>query len=518
MLSINDVSYSIAGNSILESVSFQISASQHVGLFGRNGSGKSTLFKLILGELEADAGKIQIENCARVATVRQDLPNLDMTVRNFVISQDTERLQLLEKLETGSEDEICEVYDKLLQIDAFGAEARAAKLLRGMGFSEAEQNMSISEFSGGFRMRIALCAALYSRPDLLLLDEPTNHLDLETTEWLQTYLKSYPGSFILISHDRDFLNNTVEYVAHLKNKQIKMYSGNFEAFLENYTNAQKNAKAYNAKMAAKKEHMLEYVRRFGAKATKAKQAQSRLKAIEKLHFIPVDQDDHTVAFDFPEPMEIPSPILTFNKIFLGYAEKTVLKNISGSIMNDDKIAIVGENGNGKTTFAKFLAGELKQKKGTIDKSSKLNIGFYRQDMLEKLNPEMNAIECLEFSKLPEPEIRSHLGRFGICGDAVFNKIKSLSGGEKARLVFSILTITRPNMLILDEPTNHLDMEMRESLIDTLMSYKGTILCISHDRNFLNRIANSIIIVRDEGISYFNGDIDQYEFEINKKRS
>lgn len=517
MLLIEDLSYSVSGKQILEDVNLQVGSKQHVGLVGRNGSGKSTLFKLILGELEGDTGSITVDKDCRITTVYQELPSGDISPREFILSQDKERLELLDMLENGTCEDISSVYDKLVQINAFSAEARAAVILNGLGFSEEQQNMPLSEFSGGFRMRIALGAALYNEPDLLLLDEPTNHLDLETTDWLQDFLINYQKSFVVISHDRDFLNDTVDYVAHLKNKHITKYTGNFDTFLDIYNNMQKNIKIYNQKMEEKKKHMMEYVNRFKAKASKAKQAQSKLKAIEKMKFIPVEQDDPTVAFNFPEPIEVPSPIITYNKISLGYDDRIILKNISGTIMNDDKIAIVGENGNGKTTFAKFLVGELRQKKGTIERSNKINIAFYRQDMFEKLNGNDRVVDYFNDVHQDESAIRNHLGHFGIHGDMAFQKIHELSGGEKARLVFSKLTVSAPNLLILDEPTNHLDLEMRESLIDTLSEYKGAVLVISHDRSFLNRIANTIFIVRNGTITIFNGDLTQYEKESVEKR-
>lgn len=520
MISLKDVSFGIAGKSVLDSVCLQVGDRQRVGLVGRNGSGKSTLFKLILKELETDSGTIEIESGCKIMTVRQELPSGDLSPRDFILAQDTERIMLLDKLENSApDDDISEVYDRLIQIDAFSAEARAAVILKGLGFSEKQQNMKLSEFSGGFRMRVALGATLYNEPDLLLLDEPTNHLDLETTDWLQSFLKNYSKSCILISHDRDFLNNTVNYVAHLKSGHITKYTGNFETFLEIYNSNQKNAAAYNKKMAEKRAHMLDYVNRFGAKATKAKQAQSKLKAIEKMQFLPVDHDDPTVSFNFPEPEEIPSPIVSYEKVFLGYDDNVVLKNISGTIMNNDKIAIVGENGNGKTTFARFLTGDLRPKKGKITRSNKLKIGFYKQDMFDGVDLDLSVIDYFksQHSEYDESYIRGHLGRFGITGDMVFQKLSELSGGEKARLVFSILTIIAPNLLILDEPTNHLDLEMRESLISTLTEYRGAVLVISHDRHFLNRVANSILIVKNHKIEHYNGDLRQYENEAVQSR-
>ena len=514
MFSIQGLTYHISGNLILDDVNLQINANQHAGLVGRNGSGKTTLFKIILKEAEFDAGKIAAESGIKIRSVRQEIPSGEITPREFLLSQEIERNELMLRLENSSDnpEKIAEIYERLIQINAFDAEARAAVILNGLGFDEEAQNKPLNTFSGGFRMRIALGSILFQEPDLLLLDEPTNHLDLETTDWLQEFLKKYPKSFLLISHDRDFLNSTVDSIFHLKNKKITKYNGNFDTFLETYNKKRKNAEEYNAKMEEKRNHMLEFVRRFQYKATKAKQAQSRLKSIEKMKFIPLEKDDATVRFDFPAPEEMPSNILTFEKVSLGYDDKIILKNISGTIMNNDRIAIVGANGNGKTTFAKFLAGELKQKKGSREAFNKLRIGFYKQDLFEKLDLESTAYEHIEklFSNPTELQIRTHLGRFGLSGDKVFQKIRNLSGGEKARLVFSSLTIHSPNLLILDEPTNHLDLEMRESLISTLTSYGGAVILITHDRHFLNRIADTIFVVQNGTVRQFNGDLTQYE--------
>lgn len=514
MFSLQGVTYHISGNLILDDVDLQINAGQHVGLVGRNGSGKTTLFKIMLRELEAESGKITMESGMKIKSVRQEIPSGEMSPREFLLSQDSERNFWMSELEKSSDnpEKMAEIYERLIQINAFNAEANAAVILNGLGFDEEAQNRPLNTFSGGFRMRIALGAILFQEPDLLLLDEPTNHLDLETTDWLQDFLKKYPKSFLLISHDRDFLNSTVNSIFHLKNKKVTKYNGNFDIFLETYEKKRKNAEEFNAKMEEKRKHMLEFVRRFQYKATKAKQAQSRLKSIEKMKFIPLEKDDATVQFNFPDPEELPSNILMYEKVTLGYDDKVVLKNISGTIMNDDRIAIVGANGNGKTTFAKFLAGELKQKKGTREAINKLRIGFYRQDLFEKLDRESTAFDHVKkmMENPTELQVRTHLGRFGLSGDKAFQKIKNLSGGEKARLVFASLTIHAPNLLILDEPTNHLDLEMRESLISTLTSYKGAVILITHDRHFLNRIANTIFIVKNGTIQQFNGDLTQYE--------
>jgi ATP-binding cassette subfamily F protein 3 len=522
MLTLKNIGFGIGGKRILDNVSLQINGRQHIGLVGRNGSGKSTLFKIILGEQEHDSGKISVESNRTIMTVRQDMPDENLTPREFLLSQDVLRETLLRQLEENSNkpELLAEIYDQLITINAFEAESRAAVVLKGLGFDEDAQNTPLKTFSGGFRMRVALGVILFRSPDLMLLDEPTNHLDLETSDWLMNFLNSYSKSFILISHDRDFLNNTVDSILHLKNTQLTRYSGNFDTFIETYTQKQKNIEEYNAKMEAKRGHMMEFVAKLGAKATKARQAQSRLKAIAKMTFLPVDQEDPTIAINFPDPSDVlQSNIISYDNVSLGYSNTVVLKNVSGTIMSYDRIAIVGSNGNGKSTFAKFLAGELKQKKGTREIHNKLKIGFYKQDIFETLDVSKTLYETMKdaMQNAIERQVRAHLGRFGFSGDRVFQKICELSGGERARLVFASLTVTSPNLLILDEPTNHLDIEMRESLISTLTSYKGAVILITHDRNFLNRVADTILVVSDGRIEQFNGDVSQYERAIQSVR-
>lgn len=513
MLSVKKLSYYITGKLLFEDVDFHVSAKQHIGLFGRNGTGKSSLFKLILNQLTSDGGKIEISENWKVLSVKQEMPSGEITPLEYLLSQDEERHRLMGELENCEDTHrMTEIYDRLIQIDAYGAESRAAVVLRGLGFDSEDQSRPLNTFSGGYRMRIALGAVLFQEPDLLLLDEPTNHLDLETANWLESFLKKYPKSFILISHDRDFLNSTVDVILHLKNKKITKYNGNFDTFLDTYNLKQKNAETQNAKMEEKRKHMMDFIRRFQYKATKAKQAQSRIKALEKLKFVAVEQDDPTVAFNFPEPEPLAPPVLTFDKVFLGYGDKIVLRNISGSIEPDDRIAIVGKNGNGKTTLARFLAGELKPKKGIRQVNSKLKVAFYKQDQFETLDLEASAYDHVKkyFPNLNDTQVRSHLGRFGFSGDQVFQKVRELSGGEKARLIFAYLTSNSPNLLILDEPTNHLDLEMRESLINTINMYQGAVVVISHDKSFLTRIANSIYLLKDQCLSLFDGDVSNYE--------
>lgn len=514
MISFKNVSVSINGRAILTDINFQITNKQKIGLIGRNGSGKSTIFKTIENILQNDSGIIEKGNSWKILSIKQELPDKDLTPLEYMLAQDTKRHELFEQLNTCTDmDKISEIYEQLENIDAYSAESRAAKILKGLGFDESDQNKKLENFSGGFRMRVALGAAIFQEPDLLLLDEPTNHLDFETTEWLESFLKKYSKSFILISHERDFLNNTIDNVLHLKGGKVEKYKGNFDTFVEVSVLRQKNIEEYNAKMKAKKDHMMEFVKRFGAKASKANQAQSRLKMIEKMNFIPVDANDATIAFDFPESTKAAYPLMEFSKVTLAYNDKVILHNISGVLGLNERIALVGKNGNGKTTFAKFLAGELKQTKGTCYMDAKFKVAFYKQDQLESLNTEKTLMTHMQDILLNSSDqvIRGHLARFGFGPDYINQKISQLSGGERARLLFASLTILRPNLLILDEPTNHLDIEMRESLINSLNNYDGSVILITHDKYLLRGVADQIWILKDKKIEKFDGNIEEYKF-------
>jgi ATP-binding cassette subfamily F protein 3 len=513
MISLQKVSYSIRGRQLLDNISFQITNNQHVGLVGRNGTGKSTIFKIIQGQLSVDQGNVEVAKQWKILAVKQEMPEGDITPLNYLLSQDMEAISLFKELENCEDpNRLGDIYERLIQIDAYSAESRAAIVLKGLGFSDEDQNRPLNTFSGGFRMRVALAAVLFQEPDLLLLDEPTNHLDLETTQWLQGFLKKYPKSFLLISHDRDFLNATVTSILHLKNGKVTRYTGNFDTFLTTYQLQQANIAAYNEKLTEQKERMMAFVNRYRAKASRAKQAQSRLKAIEKMNFIPVEKDDPTIAFQFPEPDDLAPPLISFEKVSVGYGEKIILKNLSGTLSPDDRIALVGANGNGKTTFARFLSGNLQAGKGSIHTNRKLKIAFYRQDQFEELETDRSAYAHVS-DHLPHAndlQVRSHLGRFGFSKEKAEQKVKELSGGERARLLFACLTAERPNLLILDEPTNHLDMEMRESLITALNAYKGAVVLITHDQHLLHHVADRLWIVKDGTINHFDGDIKEYE--------
>ncbi len=512
VLSLQKVDYHIAGRHLLQGVTFQISDKQHIGLVGRNGSGKTTLFKILLTKLLPDAGKVDIAKHLKILSIQQDIPSGEISALEYLLNQDAERLNLLKKVDTCEDpNELGDIYDRLIAIDAYTAEARAATVLKGLGFNDDQQLMPLNTFSGGYRMRIALAAILYQTPDILLLDEPTNHLDLETTQWLENFLKTYPKSFLLISHDRNFLNQTVDHIFHLKQGSIKTYKGNFDTFLKNYTIQQANISSQNTKLEEKRKHMLSFVNRFKAKASKAKQAQSRLKAIAKINFIPVDQDDPTICFNFPEPSEMPPPLISFHKASVGYEGNIILKNLSGSIAPHDRIALVGANGNGKTTFARFLATHLEALKGDITFNKKLKTAFYQQDQLNDLclqeSPFDHISKRLGHSR--ETEIRTHLGRFGFAKEKANQPVQTLSGGERARLLFACLTTDKPNLLILDEPTNHLDIEMRESLISALNQFDGAVILITHDRYLLEHVADELWVVRDGSVTAFDGTTNDY---------
>ncbi|MBA4249107.1 MAG: glycosyl transferase family 1 [Candidatus Puniceispirillum sp.] len=518
MISLNQVNYSISGRSLLEKVTFQISNNQRVGLVGRNGCGKSTLFNVMQGLATIDSGDLEIAKHYKILSIKQEMPSGDLSPLDYLLEQDQERLSLLKELEDcQSADRMGDIYERLIQIDAYTAESRAAIVLKGLGFNDEDQLRPLKTFSGGFRMRIALAAALFQEPDLLLLDEPTNHLDFETTQWLQQFLSKYSKSFLMISHDREFLNATINNVLHLKNGKVSRYTGNFDTFLAVYEQQQANLAAYNARLEEQRAHMQSFVDRFKATASKARQAQSRMKAIQKLKLIPVDKSDPTVAFNFPQPETISPPMLSFEKVSIGYGDKVILHNINATLSPDERIGLVGSNGNGKSTLAKFLAGELEPFGGEVKRHGKLKIAFYKQDQFDNMDMDRTAYNVVSdaMPKANPTQIRSHLGRFGFVKDKADQKIKLLSGGERARLLFSCLTAESPNLLILDEPTNHLDMEMRESLIDALNTYTGAVILITHDRHLLRHVADRLWVIKNKTLNQFDGDLQDYIKQIER---
>lgn len=512
MLDIQNVTYRIAGRTLFENMSAHIPANHRMGLIGRNGCGKSTLFKLICDELHADEGSLTVQNDIKISTVAQEMPATSDTPVEFVLKSHQERHDLLVESETTTDPyRLAEVHQRLIDINAYEAPARAAKILSGLGFSEDEQHKPLSSFSGGWRMRVALAAALFCEPDLLLLDEPTNHLDLEATAWLEAYLKNYPRSLLVISHDRYLLNSVVDRIYHLSHGTLKLYNGNYDFYEKSQKEQMMQQEAFAKKQEAAREHVQSFIDRFRAKASKAKMVQSRIKMLEKFEPLSVIKGESNVKLSFPIAEDVSPPMITMEKASVGYGEKVVLKDLDTRIDPDDRIALLGRNGNGKTTFANLIAGYLKQMQGDVVHHPKLKVGYFHQHQIDSMEGDVTAHDHLA-RHMPgaKPEaVRAQLGRFGIVKDMATTKVKSLSGGEKARLNLAVISSLKPNILILDEPTNHLDMASRESLIVAINDFNGAVILITHDRYILEHTVDRYWIVADQKVSKFEGSIDDY---------
>ncbi len=513
MLQITDLTYRIGGRVILDRVSATIPDGHKVGLIGRNGAGKSTLLKLISGDLPGDGGDIVLSKRARMGVVSQEAPAGSRSLLETVLAADTERADLLAEAETTTDPHrIAEVHTRLADIEAHTAEARAAAILSGLGFDGDAQQRPCDDFSGGWRMRVALAATLFLRPDLLLLDEPTNHLDLEATIWLENYLINYPGTIILISHDRDLLNRVVKSIAHLHDGTVTLYGGNYDKFAKTRREQMELASKHYEKQIAQQKHLQSFIDRFRAKASKAKQAQSRVKMLEKMGpAIPV-VEDRGISFDFPSPKELPPPLINIHDGDVGYEEgKPILRNISLRIDMDDRIALLGANGNGKSTLAKLLADRLQLMSGEKHSSNKLRIGYFAQHQTDELRGDETPYQHMA-SLMPdviEHKVRAQLGRFAFEGAKGDTKVKDLSGGEKARLLFALMTLDAPHMLILDEPTNHLDIDSRDALNHALNAYEGAVIIISHDPYLIEACADRLVLVADGTVTSFDGDVAEY---------
>ncbi|MBQ8660134.1 MAG: ABC-F family ATP-binding cassette domain-containing protein [Alphaproteobacteria bacterium] len=512
MINIENLTVYMKSRSLLEDTSVHISDGQKIGIVGVNGSGKSTLFRVLKGELEPTSGKINFSSNQKIAFVEQEFYDIDKTVLDFVLSKDKELVSARKKLTTCNPDELPEIYDELKRLESDTAEGRVSRILSGLGFSEDDLQKKVSDFSGGWRMRLALAGALFRYSDILLLDEPTNHLDLEASIWLENYLKKYSKTLLVISHDRNLLNNICDGIIHFENKKLVSYSGNYNNFYKNYILKHENEEKLAKKQAEFKAHLQSFVDRFRYKATKAKQAQSRLKMLDKLQDISVTQLDKSCHFEFPQALDLPTPLVKIENGSVGYDDNIVLNKININITPQDRIGILGKNGNGKSTLAKLIYGDLQLKKGSIHRQPKLNIGFFTQHQMEELPLDMSPFEYIS-SLLPqktETEIRSILGNFGISGDVAITKIKDLSGGEKSRVVFTKLSLDKPSILILDEPTNHLDIQARDALIEALNNYNGAVLLITHDFNFLNMVVDDLWLVENHTCIPFNGTMDDYK--------
>ncbi|MGR3485211.1 MAG: ABC-F family ATP-binding cassette domain-containing protein [Paracoccaceae bacterium] len=510
MLRLTDLGYSVAGRPLLEGASATIPTGHKVGVVGRNGTGKTTLFRLIRGELTLDAGSISLPSGARIGGVAQEVPGDGTSLIDTVLAADTERAALLAEDPTDPA-RIAEVQTRLADIDAWSAEARGATILKGLGFTDAEQAMPCSAFSGGWRMRVALAAALFAAPDLLLLDEPTNYLDLEGALWLESYLARYPHTVLVISHDRGLLNRAVGGILHLEDRKLTYYATPYDKFAEVRAAKLAVAESENRKAKERVAHLQSFVDRFRAKASKAVQAQSRLKMIEKIKLTATPQEAALRAFTFPEPEELNPPIVNMDGAAVGYADTPVLDRLTLRIDQDDRIALLGRNGEGKSTLSKLLAERLHPMKGRVGRSSKLRVGFFAQHQLDELHADETPIQHVRRLRPDEApaRLRARLAGFGLTADQADMTAARLSGGQKARLALLLATIDAPHMLILDEPTNHLDIESREALVEALTAYTGAVILVSHDMHLLSLVADRLWLVKDGRVAPYEGDLEDY---------
>lgn len=512
MLTLSDITVRLGGRTILDRASAALPPRGRIGLVGRNGAGKSTLVRVIAGQLDPDEGSVDMPRQARLGYVAQEAPAGQATPFETVLEADRERAALMVESETCADPErLAELHERLIAIDAHAAPARAARILEGLGFDEAAQHRPLESFSGGWRMRVALAALLFSQPDLLLLDEPSNHLDLEAVLWLEDFLKSYPATIVLVSHERDFLNNVVNHILHLDRGKLSLYPGGYDAFERQRAERQAQVAAARAKQQAEREKLQDYIRRNSARASTAKQAQSRAKALARMQPIAEMVDDPTLSFDFPDPEALRPPLITLDMAEVGYGERPVLRRLNLRIDPDDRIALLGRNGNGKTTLARLLAGQLAPMQGAMAASGKMRIGYFTQYQVEELDRDETPLTHMaRLMKGATPAaVRAQLGRFGFSGDKALTEVGRLSGGERARLALALITRDAPHLLILDEPTNHLDVDAREALIQALNAYSGAVLIVSHDRHMIETTADRLVLV-DEGTARpFDGSIEDY---------
>ncbi|KQV11257.1 glycosyl transferase family 1 [Rhizobium sp. Root1203] len=514
MITITDISARIAGRLLLDHASVSLPSGTKAGLVGRNGAGKSTLFRVITGDLGSETGVVSIPKNTRIGQVAQEAPGTEDALIEIVLAADKERAALVAEAETATDPHrIADIQMRLVDIDAHSAEARAAAILAGLGFDQEAQSRPASAFSGGWRMRVALAAVLFAEPDLLLLDEPTNYLDLEGTLWLEDYIRRYPHTVIIISHDRDLLNNAVNSIVHLDQKKLTFYRGGYDQFERQKAEADELQTKAKAKNDAARKHLQSFIDRFKAKATKARQAQSRVKALERMGTVSAVIEDHVQPITFPEPERQPaSPIVAISGGSVGYEPgNPILRNLNLRIDNDDRIALLGSNGNGKSTFAKFISGRLKSEAGEVKLAPSLKIGFFAQHQLDDLIPDQSAVEHVRrlMPEAPEAKVRARVAQMGLATEKMATAAKDLSGGEKARLLMGLAAFHAPNLLILDEPTNHLDIDSRRALIEALNDYEGAVILISHDRHLIEATVDRLWLVNNGTVTTFEGDMDEY---------
>ena len=512
MLSLNGITVRLGGRSILDGASAALPPRSRVGLVGRNGAGKSTLVRVIAGLLDPDEGAAEMPRGSKLGYIAQEAPAGSATPFETVLAADEERARLLDEAEHSSDPHrLGEVHERLNAIDAHAAPSRAARILVGLGFDEDMQHRPLDSFSGGWRMRVALAALLFSAPDLLLLDEPSNHLDLEAVLWLEDFLKSYRATIVVVSHERDFLNNVVDHILHLDRGKLTLYPGGYDAFERQRAERQAHLAAARASQEAQREKLKDFIARNSARASTAKQAQSRVKALARMQPIAELADDPSLSFGFPNPQALRPPLVTLDMAAVGYDDKPVLSRLNLRLDPDERIALLGRNGNGKTTLARLLAAQLPAMEGGVTRSQKLKVGYFTQYRVEELDGADTPFQHMArlMTGATPAAVRSQLGRFGFSGDKALTEVRKLSGGERARLALALITRDAPHMLILDEPTNHLDVDAREALVQALNSYSGAVVVVSHDRHMLELISDRLVLVDGGTARDFEGSLEDY---------
>ncbi len=512
MLTINGITVRLGGRTILDRATAAIPPGARVGLIGRNGAGKSTLMKAIIGEIDPDGGEIEMPRRTRLGYIAQEAPAGTATPFERVLAADSERARLMDEAEHCTDpDRLGDLHDRLLAIDAYSAPARAARILLGLGFDEEMQGRTLDSYSGGWKMRVALAALLFSEPDVLLLDEPSNHLDLEATLWLENFLKNYPGTLVVISHERDLLNNVVDTILHLEGGKITLYTGGYDDFERQRAERAAQLAAARTAQDAQRARLQEYIARNSARASTAKQAQSRAKMLAKMQPIAALADDPSLSFDFPSPSELKPPLITLDMAAVGYGDTPVLQRLNLRIDPDDRIALLGRNGNGKTTLARLLAAQLAPMAGELHAAGKMKVGYFTQYQVEELHGDETPLQHMTRAMVGKTPgaVRAQLGRFGFSGDKATTMVTKLSGGERARLALALITRDAPHLLILDEPTNHLDVDSREALVQALNGYDGAVILVSHDRHMIELTADRLVLVENGGATDYAGSIDDY---------